>query len=362
MLSHDCQWALKTLNKHRGFAALAIMCSALGIGLATALFSAINGTLLHPVPFPAPQELVSIWESKVSAAPVSYPNFLDWSSDAHSFSAIAAYYIRVQTLTGSHDAISARITSASQSLCSVLQVRLAIGRCPRDAINGSPNEIALSSGAWREYFGGAETVLGRTIYLDQRPFVVVGVMPSDVQFPVGGDRIDAYVTVEAEASSNASLQKMAHDRGEHFLQVIGRLNPGVNIQTARSELRVISTRLQKRYAEDATRGSFLESFPEAVVRPIAPALKVLGIAVIFVLMVTCATLALLSLVRAENRKHEISVRVALGADSAQLVSQLMLESIVISFIGGGCGGCACLGNCCQPNALGQLRNSKCRES
>ena len=334
-LWQDLRYGLRTLLKNPGFALIAIITLALGIGANTAIFTVVNAALLRGLPYREPDRLVHLWEmtpqKEFPRREASYPDFLDWKQN-QAFESIAAYSGGGFTLTGREAPERIQGARGSAEFFKTLGVEPILGRGfkPGEDAQGAPNVVLLTYGFWQRRFGGDPAIVGQSLTLNGSPYAVIGVLPPNFQFaPRGGAEMWApFVPGEAQLSR----------RFMHGTNVIGKLKPGVSIEQATAEMRVIGDRIVSQYAESHTgTGILLVPLHEEIVGGVKPILLALLCAVGFVLLIVCANVASLTLVRSSGRGPEIALRMALGATRARVTRQLLTESVLLAVIGGAAG-------------------------
>lgn len=328
----DLRYALRQLIKSPGFAAVTILTLALGIGACTAIFSVVSAVLLRPLDYPDPARLVVIRETQLPAFPefsVSPPNYLDWEKQTKSFEKLAAYSGSRINLTGDGEPQQLVGVKATAQYFDVYGIKPALGRTflPEEDAPGKNHVVVLSYPFWQRVFGGAADVVGRPIQLNGEPYTVVGVAPSGFGL---ASKVDAWMPMAFEPKETAN-----DNRGAHYINVAGRLRPGVTVAQAEAELKVLAAQLATQYP-DSNKGwsIFMMPLQDYSVRDVRTVLYTLLGAVGCVLLIACANIANLLLARATARHREISIRAALGASRARLVRQLLTESVLLALCGG----------------------------
>jgi predicted permease len=340
-LKQDLAYALRALRSAPGFALVALLTLALGIGANTAIFSVVRGVLLRPLPFPAADRVVRVWHANPSEneprSKVSEPDFVDWRTGNARFASLGGYWYvpggSGADLTGGGTPEHLQGTFITPGFFETLRARAAIGRTirPEEAVTGNDRYMVLSHGFWRRRFGSDPSVVGRALTIDGEPYTVLGVMPEGFAFPADG--IDFWIPL-----STIPADGIGRDRGSRFLDVIGRLAPGATLEQARDELAARSRRIAAQEA-DAKGWTEVTVVPvrEALLGEVRRPLLVLSGAVAFVLLITCVNIASLLLARASARQRELAVRSALGAGRGRLLRQLVVESLVLALLGGALG-------------------------
>lgn len=334
-LWQDIRFGLRMLAKSPGFTVVAIATLALGIGANTALFSVVNGVLLNPLPYPHPEELVTVHASKpnFSEGSISYPNFRDWQRDNKTLTALAVSRGTGYSLTGMGDAEELRAELVSSDFFPILGLKPILGRlfAPHEDEIGREPLVIISEGFWARKFGSRPDVLGKVLTLDGRNYTIVGVLPANFNLTINNFAArDIYVPIGQ--FRNPALNNRSAPLGIHG---IARLKPGVTLAQAQDDMQRVSEQLEKVYPEaDQGIRAKLVPFEFAMVRDVKPLLLILMGAVGFVLLIACVNIANLLLVRSNARAQEFAVRSALGAGRSRLLRQLLTESLILSLAGG----------------------------
>jgi putative ABC transport system permease protein len=329
---HDFRYAVRSLLKTRGFTVVAILTLALGIGANTAIFSVAHALLLSPPDYPEPGRIMVLNETRLPqfpTYPVSGANYLDWKANVKSFETLGATANLALTYTGGQEPQRLKAKRATVSYFTVFGVAPLRGRFFTEAedTEGGPKVTILSHALWQSLFGGEDSALGRTFLLNGDSYQVIGVMPPGFQ-EGSGSQLWVPMALTADERSDDY-------RGAHFLEVFGRLRPGVSQGQALLDLVTYNESLRLKYPDsNKSCGATLVSLAESYNQNVRGVLHVLLVTVACVLLIACLNVAGLLLARGASRQQEIAVRSALGASRVQLLRQFLIESLLLALAGG----------------------------
>ncbi|MGB8886109.1 MAG: ABC transporter permease [Candidatus Korobacteraceae bacterium] len=330
-LRQDLRFALRQLRKSPGFTTVAVLTLALGIGAATAMFSVIYSTVLRPLPFPQPDRLVWV-ETHAPAGytqPASWPGYLEEREQNQTFEALAGFsgMTGVNLDTGSQ-VVHLHNTSTSDHFFDVLGVAPLLGRTfvPGEEQDGRNSVAVLSYEVWQQNFGGNPSVIGQSVHIDGFPYSIVGVMPAGFRFPLSLPNL-VYTPLRIP-------KELRTARGDHWLQVIGRLKPGLTVAQAQADMNHVLANIGQAHP-DTDKGRTARLMPLS--RHITgedqrQALWVMAAGVIFVLLIACVDVAVMLLGRGVSRQREMAIRTALGASRVRIVRQILLENVVLGLV------------------------------
>jgi len=329
-LRQDLTYAVRSLRKSPGFSAVAILSLALGIGANTTIFTFVNAVLLRPLPYPGSDRMVILRERPLASDRTVHVhpfNFLEWHARARSFEALALVQTPPLNVMGRNGAEQIARAQTTGELFRVFGVAPVLGRAFTEAETRPGNHpvVILGHGFWQRWFGGDPRVLGRTLAVRDSSLTIIGVGPPGLR--IGSMEPDAYTPLAIDPAHPDAI-------GSRSFHCYGRLKNGVTVDSARSEMEVIAAALARDYPLDRGYGVFVSRLHDYLVREARPALQLLMGVVATVLVIACANLAGLLMARGISRRGELALRVSLGASRGRVVSQLVVESLVLALCGG----------------------------
>ncbi len=344
MSFHDLRIAVRHLLKSPGFTATAVLMLALGIGATTAIFSIVESVLLRPLPFPHPESLVQLSDILQGAdvggngeAGVTAPDIQAYTRDTHSFESLGGYRLTSYELSGIGEPAQVNSARLSGGVFPALQVEPLMGRYFTQREDDQKEQVVVVSySLWQKRMQGTPNVLGSKILLDRKPYVIIGVMPRNFEFPLVPGRLNSaefWVPMSFDEQQELGVNGAA---GWSF-NMVGRLKPGVTAAQAQSDAQVVAQETMRHYPPFMASlhiSPVVRSLHEETVEQARQLVRTLFLAIVVVLLIACANLAGLLLVRAIRRRREIAVRLALGARSSVLLRQSIVESLVLSVSGG----------------------------
>ena len=329
----DIRYGIRSLLKRPGFAAVAVITLALGIGANSAMFSVVNAVLLRPLSYPESDRIVLLEgvnpPQGITQSNMSIPDFADWQEQNQVFEQIAGFVTGGSLLTSGDETERVRGTDVTADFFPLFRTNALKGRALQadDSQKGRESVVVLSYGLWQRRFGADQNIVGSKVILDGKNATVVGVMPHGFDYPA---QSELWVPFPVDAAEER--------RDNRYVSVITRLKPGVTLSQAQAQLDTINQRLAQAYVETNSGWNVrLTNLQESLVGAMRSSLLVLLGAVAFVLLIACANVANLLLARATARQKEIAVRTALGASRWRVIRQLLTESVLLSFAGGALG-------------------------
>ncbi|MDF2776004.1 MAG: permease, partial [Geminicoccaceae bacterium] len=336
-VGRDLGYAVRSLRQHPGFAIVAILTLALGIGGTTAVFSAVDAVLLQPLPYEQPGQLVRLYQADSTApgarAYVTPVHFVDYRREMSAFEAAAAVYTYSETgadIGSGDDVRRIRVLPVSAGYFDVVSVLPRLGRGFQPDEENGELLVVLSDRIWRERYRGDASAVGQRLTMSGQPFTIVGVMPSGYEDPLTGP-VDAWIPLDLAPARDPD------NAGNHYLSVVARLRAGVSITRAQSELARLNATLAARYPDANNVLARVDPLKEDVVGSADRALGIMLGAVVLVLVLVCVNIANLLLVRGSDRSREFALRSALGAERRRLVRQTLIESLTLALVGAAVG-------------------------
>ena len=359
-LMQDFRYAVRQLRKNPGFAAVAVITLALGIGANTTVFSVVDAVMLRPLPYYQPERLIearSINSHDARPINISYPDFFDWRSRNQTLEHLVSYHDSDFVLTGLQRPVQIDGEIVSWDLLPALGIRPELGRSfTADEEKAGSRVVLISHALWMSQFGGERSIIGQAVHLSGQLYTVIGVMPRSFRFPMDHPTNGIWTTLAVDDDPKDPHSSI-RNRGGHFLNAFGRMKPGMSVSQADQDLRAIAIHLSKEYPNTNTKhdSARVLSAVDALLGDTRTVLLVVFGSVALVLLIACGNIANLLLARMRERQREMALRSALGAGKRRIVRQLLAESIVLSACGG-IAGCA-LAFLCTPAILALIGDS-----
>jgi len=328
-LGRDLRYALRILARHPTFSAVTVLTLALGIGANTAIFTLVNAVLLRPLPYADADRLVMLWATDAGSGSrevsISYPDFEAWRTGTRSFEQVAALTTRPAALGGGDQPELVPAVQTTPDFFRLLRVDALRGRtfAESDGAPDAPPAAVLSDGAWTRLFSGRPDIVGTTVTVNQRPHVIIGVVPSSMHL------------IPAESEQVYTLLPRETDRRHLYLRTIARLRPGATLEAAQAELDVVTRRIAEAFPRtNGTTGANVVPLASVIGAPVRDGLLILLALVGAVLLIACTNVANLLLARNSSRQQELALRMSLGASRGRILQQLLAESFVLAMAGG----------------------------
>jgi predicted permease len=332
-VTQDLKFAVRALSRNPAFSLIVVLTLAFGIGVNTAIFSAVNALLLNPYPFPEADRIVSVEARHISGknSNTGYQDFLDWQQQNTVFESMAITpWTGDYTLTGQGEPQRIIGGATTPGFLRVLGIQPVLGRffTAEEDRPGAPGVAVLTYSAWRQRFGGDPAVVGRDLTLDGQSFVVLGVLPNGFAFP----------GIETSEFFTALRGSTAMGRSQHQYGVLARLKPGVSLNQAQSDMSTIARRLEQQYpATNTGWGVMVQTLRAALAEEARTPVLIFFCTVGFVLLLACVNVSGLLLARASGRAKEVAIRASLGAGRGRIVRQMLTETVLLSLLGGAAG-------------------------
>src|ERR1700683_974373 len=339
----DVKYAVRILAKAPGFSLVALVTLALGIGANTAIFSVLDAVLLKPLPYAQPQQLAALWGVRPDRGerqtPWSYLDLSDVRTQNKTFESVAGYAGDTGTVTGQGEAQHISFEKVNVSMFGLLRVKPILGR-DFASDEDAPGHLVmiLGNAYWHTHYGGDASAIGKTMVIDGKQYTIVGVLPATFAFPFENEEPGIYATFSRDATPTDNGKPITDERGSHWISALARMREGMSYAQANADLGVMAKRLEAQYPDsNGRRGFRSEPAVEGMAGALRAQLYILLGAVMLVLLIACANVANLMLARGAAREREIGIRFAMGAQRGRIVRQLLIESGMLAFVGGGGG-------------------------